>query len=319
MRVILPLLLLFIVSNSSWSQPKITRIEPTDSVPVVKTYWERENKLGFDFSQVIFMNWNAGGNSSFSGLLRGNFVRKYTKDNVLWNNEMLIRYGVNKQEGRELRKSDDAFVFNSNFGYKTDPNSNYYYSARFNFNTQFTNGYTYPNTDVAISKLFAPAYLFLGAGVEYNRKDKNFNVYFSPLTLKTTFVLNRRLADLGSFGVPKAVYDADGNLIKRGDMVRSEFGFLINSYWKKEVMTNMTLENRLSIYSDYINNFGNLDVDLSSQLEMKVNEFVRATIALHFIYDDDVKTKKNIEGIQVIKGPKLQLREMLAVGVVYAF
>jgi hypothetical protein len=91
----------------------------------------------------LLLNWNAGGVSSVSGLLKGNFLRKYQKGNLKWVNEMIIRYGVNKQDGIELRKTDDAFQFNSTLGYRKDTITNWYSSAKFNFNTQFTNGYAY--------------------------------------------------------------------------------------------------------------------------------------------------------------------------------
>jgi hypothetical protein len=275
--------------------------------------------VGLDITQIAFLNWNAGGNSSISGLFKGDFSRKYTKENVLWNNEMSIRYGINKQDDRELRKTDDAFSILSNYGYKTDINSNWYSSARFNFNTQFTNGYAYPNTDTPISKFFAPAYVFLGIGSEYNRKDWNANFYFSPLTLKTTFVLNQRLADLGSYGVTKAIYDEEGNLLKRGRKSRTELGLLFNNYWKTEIYKNMTLENRLSLYSDYLNNFGNIDVDWQLQVDMIVNEYVKANIGIHMIYDDDIKAKEEVNGEQITVGPKLQLKQALGIGVVYVF
>ncbi|WP_321539535.1 DUF3078 domain-containing protein [Flavobacterium piscinae] len=53
--------------------------------------------------------------------MKGDFSRKYVRGNVIWNNEMSLRYGVNKQEGRELRKTDDAFSLLSNYGYKKTP------------------------------------------------------------------------------------------------------------------------------------------------------------------------------------------------------
>lgn len=283
------------------------------------TYWIQEKAIGLDISQIAFVNWNAGGNSSISGLLRGDFKKKYTRENVLWNNEISIRYGVNKQQERELQKTDDAFSLLSNYGYKTSKNSNWYTTARFNFNTQFTDGYNYPNTEIAISRLFAPAYLFLGIGSEYVRKDLDATFYLSPLTFKTTFVLDQRLADLGSFGVDKALFDADGNLLRHGRKTRTEFGFLFNNYWKTEVYKNMTLENRLSLYTDYLNNFGNIDIDWQMQLNMVVNKYVRANIGLHLIYDDDIKATEEIDGEQIKVGPKLQMKQALGIGVIYIF
>jgi hypothetical protein len=311
MRLVI-LLLLLVGSISILQAQKIRTTKDT-------VFWVSKKTIGLDINQVAFMNWNAGGNSSIAGLLKADFSKKYTRESVLWNNEISVRYGINKQDGRELRKTDDAFSMLSNFGYKKDPTSNWYYSARFSFNTQFSNGYSYPNTDTPISKPFAPAYIFLGVGSEHNLKEKNLNFYFSPLTVKTTLVLDQRLADLGSFGVDKAVYDDAGNLIQNGKMTRNEVGILLSNFWKTPVYKNMTLENRLSLYTDYINKFGNIDVDWQIQLDMVVNDHVRANINVHLLYDDDVKAKEQINGVQTTVGPKVQLKQGLGIGFVYIF
>jgi hypothetical protein len=283
------------------------------------THWRGKNAVGFDLSEIAFLNWNAGGNSSVSGLLKGNFIRKYDNNNVKWLNELIVRYGVNKQDGIEVRKTDDVFQFNSTFGYRKDTISNWYTSAKFNFNTQFTNGYSYPNTDDAISKPFAPAYVFLGVGSEYVNKEQKISIYISPLTTKSTLVLDQRLANQGSFGVIKAVYDENGVLISEGKKSRTELGILLNAAHKRELYKNVILDNRLSLYSDYINRFGNIDVDWQMQLDLTVNEYVKANIGLHLIYDDDIKAKEEIDGEQVIVGPKLQLKQSLGIGIIYNF
>jgi hypothetical protein len=299
------------------SQPIIrTTISPPNTDT---TYWAKENKVGLDFTQIAFSNWNAGGNSSVSGLARGTFGRKYTKGNVLWNNELLMRYGINKQEDRELRKTDDQFLINSNFGYKKSPNSKWFYSGRFNFTSQFVEGYAYPNKEVAISLPFAPAYIFLGVGSEFNDKNKNFNVYMSPMTVKGTLVWNQRLADQGAFGVDRAVFDEEGNLLRRGSRHRTEMGILLNNYWKKEIYKNIVFENRATVFADYLGRFGNIDIDWQMQLDMTINEYVRANVGIHMIYDDDIKAKKEIDGQQVTVGPRLQLKQMLGVGMIYQF
>ena len=266
------------------------------------------------------MNWSAGGVSSVSGLLKGTFVREYKKENIKWFNEMIIRYGVTKQDAIELRKSDDVFKFTSTFGYRKDKLSNWYHSAKFNFNTQFTNGYAYPNTKLAISKPFAPAYTFFGVGAEYSNKEKKIEVYISPLTLKNTLVLDSRLANQGAFGVQKAIYDAvTGDLIEAGHQSKTEFGFLVTNQYSKELFKNITLEHKLSLYSDYIRKFGNIDVDWQLQLDLVVNEYVKANIAIHLIYDDDIKAKEEVAGQQVTVGPKVQLKQLLGIGMVYKF
>lgn len=290
-----------------------------DTIKVKKTKWEKKNSIGFDLSEIAFVNWSAGGVSSVSGLLKGNFSRIYNSENLKWGNELIIRYGVNKQDGVEWRKTDDAFQFNSTVGYRKDTLSNWYHSAKFNFNTQFTNGYAYPNTDIAISKPFAPAYTFLGVGAEYSNKKEQINVYISPLTMKNTLVLDQRLANQGAFGVEKALYDADGFLTKEGQKSKTELGFLVTSHFKREIFKNIVFENRLSLYSDYLNHFGNVDIDWQAQLDLVVNKYVRANIGIHLIYDDDIKAKEEIAGEQVTVGPKIQLKQMIGVGLVYNF
>lgn len=294
---------------------QLVRTETKDTV----SKWTKENKMGLDISQITFVNWNAGGNNSVSGLLKGQFIRTYTYGNLHWKNELITRYGINKQEAQEVRKTDDQLQLNSTIGYRKDTVSNWYYAGKFNFNTQFANGYAYPNTALSISNPFAPAYLFLGIGAEYSRKEKNFNLYLSPLTNKTTLVFNQRLANQGAFGVDKAVYDSNGNLISKGKNTRTEVGILITNQWKKEVYKNINLEHRLSLYTDYINNFGNIDIDWQLQLAMVVNQYVKANIGTHLLYDDDIKYKEEVAGVQVIKGPRIQLKQLLGVGIEYTF
>ncbi|TDE05158.1 DUF3078 domain-containing protein [Flavobacterium sandaracinum] len=283
------------------------------------TYWSKKNSLGFDISEVAFINWSAGGTSSISGLFKGKFHRDYKRSNYNWSNELIFKYGLNKQDGIDLRKTEDAIQVNSTFGYRKDTLSNWFHSAKFNFNTQFTNGYAYPNTEKAISKPFAPAYIFMGIGAENINKEKQRTFYISPFTFKTTLVLDQRLADQGAFGVTKATYDVDGNLLTEGEKSRIELGFLITNKYKKEIFKNIILENRLSLYSDYVNRFGNIDIDCDLQVELVVNQYVKANIGAHVIYDDDIKSKREIAGIQVTEGPKMQIRQAIGVGIEYIF
>ena len=308
------LCLFLLITATSYSQVIVQPIVDSTS------NWKKKNMVGFDLSEIAFMNWNAGGVSSISGLLKGAFTRRYVREKYKWGNELLVRYGVNKQDGIELRKTDDAFQFTSTFGYRKDTITNWYHSAKFNFNTQFTNGYSYPNTTTAVSKPFAPAYTFLGAGAEYSNKPQKVNIYLSPLTLKNTLVLDQNLANQGAFGVQKAVYDViTGELISEGEKSKTELGVLITTHFKREIFKNILLENRLNFYSDYLNNFGNIDVDWQLQLNLIVNQYVKANIGIHVIYDDDIKAKEEIAGEQVTVGPKIQLKQMLGIGLEYNF
>lgn len=295
---------------------------PFDALSPIKTmqsFWTKKNGIGLDFNQSAFSNWNAGGYNSISGIVKGDFFRKYEKGRIFWTSDLKLRFGLNKQENQEVRKTDDVFALNSTFGYRTSVKSKWYHSAKFTLNTQMANGYSYPNTDNPISSIFAPAYLFVGVGAEYKASASEFTVYISPATLKSTFVLNDRLANIGAFGLPGGTFNTDGDLIRAGKKSRSEFGFLITNQYRKTIAKNVILDHKISIYTDYLNRFGNIDIDWQLQLEMKVNDFIKATVGAHMIYDDDIKAKKEIEGVQVQTGPRLQFKQLLGIGLIYTF
>lgn len=278
--------------------------------------WTRKNSASVDISQVSFTNWNSGGSNSISGLLGLVSSANYKDQYFNWRNNASIRFGINKQESRELRKTDDLFEVNSDIGYNPSNISNWFYSAKFNFKTQLANGYSYPDKDTPISRLMAPGYLFFGGGMEYGKQIEKLSFYFSPLTLKATFVLDEDLANAGSFGVEPAVYDNDGNLIREGERVREEVGILMTNSYNMEIAENINLKHQVSMYTDYVNNFGNLDLDWQIDVDFKVNNFVRASLGSHLRYDDDVKTQKvtEVEGEFDEAGAKLQWKQFLGVG-----
>jgi hypothetical protein len=292
------LVFIFIISFINHAQIRTTN----DTLSVKKV-----NEIGFDLTQNAFMNWNAGGNNAVSGILKILFVRNYAKNNWQWSNELIMRYGLNKQEEREWRKTEDVFNLTSTFGYKQHHTDNWLYSAKFNLRTQFADGFNYPNNENPISRLFAPAYWFLGVGSEYNNRDKQLNFYLSPLTQKTTFIFDNELSNRGAFGV------------KPGEKIRNEIGIFVSNVWKKEIYTNVVFENRLTLFTDYFNNFGNVDFDWLVNFDLIVNKYIRANIQCNLVYDDDIKTIDVIDGQKVTSGPRVQLKQLLGVGMVYNF
>ena len=272
-------------------------------------WWHNRNNIGIDISEATFVNWHSGGNNSISGLLKLNLVRQYKKLHLLWNNEIFVRYGLNQQQDVGLRKTDDKLQYNSTFGYRRDTISNWFYSIKLNFNTQFTKGYSYPDTATPISRFMAPGYLFLGAGTHYEIKDRKFSVYLSPVTLKSTFVFDKDLSDDGAYGVEK------------GKNSRHEFGALVQSTWNIDLAKNVGLSHKISLYSDYLHDFGNIDVDWELQLHLSVNKYLKATLGGFLLYDDDIKFKKdtNNDGIIETFGPRTQFKQLLGIGVVFLF
>lgn len=294
---------------------KIRRFRPP-------SFWEKVNRFGLNMSEVAFVNWNAGGDNSISGLGNLKFSRNYKFRYIQWDNDLELKYGINAQEGREVRKTDDAIRLSSTFGYRSDTITPWYYSAKGKFNTQFTDGFNYPDTDTPISRFMAPGYLFLGGGASYIPEGKKFNLYLSPATFKTTFVLDQELANNGAFGVKRAILDDAGNVLEEGERTFSEFGFLITNSWEKEVLKNVVMFHKLSLYTDYLRSFGNIDIDWELNFKLKVNDFLQADLGVHIIYDDDIRFDQVIadNGTVIDNGePRIQLRQFLGIGIVYDF
>ena len=288
----------------------------------VPSFWETENSFGINISEVAFVNWNAGGDNAISGLGFLKFARKYKFNNFQWDNKLELRYGLNAQEGRKLRKTEDVIRLSSNLGFKKDNDSRWFYSVQLNFNTQFSNGYKYPDRDTPISRFMAPGYLLFGAGTSYITKDEKFNLYLSPLTQKSTFVLDQDLADNGAFGVQEAILDADGNVITPGENHLLELGILITNNFNYTIADNIEMKSRLNLYTDYIKSFGNVDIDWELTLNMKVNKFISTSLGTQMIYDDDIlfDVVKNDNGTIVNPGvPKIQFKQVLGVGILYGF
>ena len=187
---------------------------------------------------------------------------------------------------------------------------NFYIAGLVDFRTQFTKGYNYPNDSVVISRFMAPGYLIGALGVDYRPSD-NFTIFVAPITGKFTFVLDDALADSGEFGV------------ERGEKVFSEFGGYLRMFAKKDLMENISIQTNIDLFSNYLNNPENIDINWEVLVSMKVNQYFSATISTHLIYDDDIKIMedKNDNGIVESgeKGPRLQFKEVLAIGIAYKF
>ncbi len=288
----------------------------------IPSFWRVENTLGLNVSEVAFVNWNAGGDNAFSALANAKFVRNYKFRYVQWNNDLVLRYGFNIQEGQKLRKTEDAIRFSSSFGYRRDTLTSWYYSAKVKFNTQFSNGYKYPDRTMPISRFMAPGYLFVGGGISYIPEGKNFNLYISPLTQKATFVLDQDLANDGAFGVQKAVRDSTGTILKEGEKKFIELGISITNEWETPIWENVSLDHRISLYTDYLRSFGNVDIDWELNFQFTVNDFIKANFGTQIIYDDDIRFNQIIadDGSVLSSGvPRIQFRQMLAIGLSYSF
>ena len=266
--------------------------------------WSMGGDGSLTFSQVSFENWAAGGENSYSlnGMI--GLHANYKEGRTTWENSLDLGYGIIKQSGRGVRKSDDKLDLTSKYGYKSS--SNWYYTGSFNFRTQFDKGYKYDEdagTKRKISNFMAPAYTLISLGMDYKPSDA-FSLMISPVTGKTTFVLDDTLSSRGAFGV------------KKGNKVRNEFGGFVKISYLQDIWEDVTLNTKLELFSNYLKEPENVDVNWEVKLTMKVNEYLSANFNTQLIYDDNINYV-NAEGIE--KGPRIQFKEVFGAGLSYKF
>lgn len=250
-----------------------------------KEGWKKSGVVTFLFNQSAFNNWLAGGTDNISGTLGLNYDFNYAKGDWTWDNKIIASYGLTKLDSEQTQKTDDRLEFNSVVGKKAA--ENWYYSAFFNFKTQMS------STDVdgvQLSHFFSPAYFQFGPGMLWKKSD-NLKVNIAPATSKLV-VLSSDLAP--AFGVDL------------GESTRYEIGASINGYYKFNIMENVSVENILNLYSNYIEEAKNIDIDYTMNIIMKINKYLSANLALQAIYDDNA-----FEGFQT--------REVFGLGVNYNF
>ncbi len=263
------------------------------------TYWSISGQASLNFSQVSFSNWVAGGQNSVSGVGLFNLNANYKKNKINWENTLKTGYGLLKEEQSGVTKTDDKLEFNSKLGVKTK-NEKLLYSSFLNFNSQFANGYYYPNTEDKISGFFAPAYLTVAAGIDYQPSEM-FSIYATPVSGKFTFVTDEFK---GSFGV-----EPDKN-------ARAELGALLKTEFKTPVVKNVSLNTTLNLFSNYLENPENIDVNWDLAVNMKINDFLSANFLSNLIYDHDILIPLDDSGKT---GRRVQFKQLLGVGLSYKF
>ncbi|HET6558978.1 MAG TPA: DUF3078 domain-containing protein [Prolixibacteraceae bacterium] len=285
------LLILMIIPMALFSQ------EIPDSL---KT-WNVGGLFSVNFSQVSLTNWVAGGRSSSTGLGIFNVFGNYKKDRILWENSLDMGYGIIKEKDMKSVKSDDRISLSSKLGLQQS--EKLYYSLLFNFRTQFADGYKYPDTENVISRFMAPAYFTLALGMDY-KPHKDLSIFFSPATARLTVVTDDDLSAQGAFGVDP------------GEKTRFEAGALLKFDVNTEIIENVTLNNKLEFFSNYLENPQNIDIRWDMLLNMKINDYLSANLITNLIYDDDIKVPldEDDNGIIDSSGPRIQFKEMFGVG-----
>ena len=275
----------------------------------VITPWRIGGDGNVGFTQTYLENWEKGGQSALALqiILKGyaNYSRHDGK--VKWENSSEIRNGYIRPggEGAELQKNDDKFEVTSRFGVSAF--KKWYYSAEFNYTTQFFNGYRYPRANFPnpISTFMSPARTFFKVGLDY-KPNNNFSLLLSPLTAKNVFVLDTARIDQTKFG------------LARDERSAWEPGLNTDIFYRRSINSSITYETKYKMFINYLQPTGNLDVNWENTLHMKLTENINMRLLIHLIYDQKVKSPVyDANDVKIGDKTKLQLKEFFTVGFNY--
>ena len=204
-------------------------------------YWATSLKTQINVGQTSLTNWAAGGDNtvSLAAFIDGN--ANWKKNDMFWNNRLQLDYGFLYASSKPLlQKNTDRIYLESKWGYKAPSTKHLYFSANYDFKSQFSTGYDYKTPAVPAayadgtpvpegtkldqlelkhqrqlwrdarilkSNFLAPAYTNLALGLDYV-PTKWLSLNFAPITGGFVIVRDAALRESYSMGYKKA-YDAD--------------------------------------------------------------------------------------------------------------
>lgn len=255
-----------------------------------KPNWTKKGVITFLANQSSFENWIAGGISNVSGTLGLNYDFNYQKNDWTWENKLIANFGLTKIKNQDTQKSSDLLEWNSVVGKKAK--GYWYYSMFLNFKTQFADDLD--KDTKGPTQFLSPGYFQFGPGMLWKKSD-NFKVNIAPATSRL-IVVDKNLTE------PNEAYFG----VEQGKSTRYELGASIGTYYKFNVMENISMENILNLYSNYLEDPQNVDLDYTMNMIMKINKFISANLSYQTIYDDNA-----------FRG--LQTRQVFGIGINYIF
>ena len=290
-------------------------------------FWKYHTDASFMLNQTALSNWVKGGERSIATALDVTGYADYNNKQlkISSSNFARLKFGY-LATGKDIRKNLDLLETNSKFNHKAF--GKFDFSAILLFKTQIAIGKNYfttaagHDTSNMVSKFMNPAILTIGLGLDY-QPNKTTSLNFSPLTYRGTFVTDPAYInntyypnriDQTLYGVPKNKYSLN----------EPGVSFMITNEIRP--IPTVSIVNRLQLFTNYIHNPQNVDVDWEMITTAHLNWFTDVRFNTHLIFDDDTKTEE-LKGGQPILRPdgtikktaRIQFKEMLGLSLYFRF
>ena len=321
---------------------KAMEAAPAVEVKIEKPkYWASSLKTNLTLGQTSLTNWAAGGDNtvSLAAYVDGN--ANWKKGDMFWNNRLQLDYGFLWASSKPIvQKNMDRIYLESKWGYKAPSTRYLYFSANYDFRSQFSSGYDYKTpasvTDEMGNELkgsalrdvwrdaralksgfLAPAYTNLALGIDYV-PAKWFSLNFAPLTGDLVIVKNPVLR--GAYSMPlKSQYEGvTENLPVDGTQfqsVRFGFGAQLKMDARFNINDYFAYSTQVVIFANYLDMNHCPRINWDNRIDWKLAKYFSLTMTTNMIYDDTILivTEKFPEGKKGI----VQFKESIAFGFTY--
>ena len=260
--------------------------------------WTKRGNVAVLLNQTGFSDWVGGGTNNFSGTIKFDYEWEYRNKGWDWLSNVESAFGLAKYKNAPFaRKIDDRILIQSIVGKEFTRNLSF--SAFFNFTSQIGNGYKYKKDDdnneirELTTRIFSPAYFQIGSGFLW-KKDEKLWVNYSPIASRLILVSKKFTDGLSEndtyFG------------ISPNKSSRYELGANLTFHSEGSLLENVNYKQDLKLFSNYLEDASNIDLDYLAQIEINVNPLLSTQLIFQLIYDDNAISR-------------LQVREVFGVGV----
>jgi hypothetical protein len=315
------------VKQRNYSDAKInvqaldnSKLLNAQKIVVKPQYWKYRTESSFVLNQTSLSNWVKGGENSISTALDITGYADYNNKQLLLssNNFARLKFGYIASGDQGIRKNLDLLETNSKLNHKAF--GKFDFSGILLFKTQIAYGYNYfkttsgKDTSSLASKFMNPAILTIGFGLDY-KPNKTTSINFSPLSYKVTIVTDTAHIDQTKYGIPK----------NRKSLHEPGVSFMITNEFKP--YKSVSIINRLQLFTNYIHNPQNIDVDWEMIAVANLNWFTDVRFNTHLIFDDDTKTVELYKNGQPVLRPdgtqkktaRIQFKELIGLSLVFRF
>jgi Protein of unknown function (DUF3078) len=303
LKKLLTLSFLTILTFSLTAQDKATDLSKTkvDAAKDQKEGWTKLGGFGLGLDLLSLINPRPGQGDNltrFSGSLT--YGANLLRGKMVWNNKFGWLLGAQKVGGDPFTKSADALLINSQLGYQVGASGKWYVGGMADFQSQLLSTYGknyFSATPSGITKvqpftggLFAPANLKFAPGIIY-KPNADWSFLYSPVGLKAVIVSEASLHT--ATNSPFFPFDATNPTKSVDFQIGSE---LRVDFAKKFADGKVVYQSTLDLYSNYLRDPQNVDIEWFNSLDFMVTKNIAVTLKTDWFYDHDITVTRSSDG-----------------------